>query len=87
MVPLYKWHLENGTYALGAVAGTEEQNKVISDHTDLFTYMDEQIKGFMTGVRNISEWDDFVATCESMGLDDVTKVYQERHDAYRAIMN
>jgi len=46
--------------------------------------MDEQIKAFQTGVRDISEWDDYVATCESMGLADVLAVQQQRYDAYLA---
>ena len=86
MVPIYEWHLENGTYELSMIAANEEQAKVISDHADLFAYMDEQIKAFQSCVRDMSEWDDFVATCESMGLAEVTAVQQVRYDGYLAAM-
>ncbi len=84
MVPLYNWHLEHGTYELSMIAANTEQAKILSDHSDLFAYMDEQIKAFQSGVRDIGEWDDYVATCESMGLAEVTAVQQQRYDAYLA---
>ena len=56
--------------------------KVLSDHTDLFAYMDEQIKAFQTGVRPIAEWDEYVQTCYDMGLEEVIAVQQQRYDAY-----
>ena len=82
MVPVYNWHLENGTYEMSMVAADEDQSKVLSDHVDLFAYMDEQIKAFQTGVRPIDEWDDYVATCEGMGLAECIEVQQQRYNAY-----
>ena len=82
MVPVYEWYLENGTYELSMIAANAEQAKVLSDHTDLFAYMDEQIKAFQTGVRPIAEWDEYVQTCYDMGLEDVIAVQQQRYDAY-----
>lgn len=86
MLPVYEWMEQNGHFETGFVNANAAQAQVISDHADLFTYMDEQIKAFMTGVRSLDEWDDFVAECETMGMADVIAVQQERHDAYRAII-
>ena len=49
--------------------------------------MDEQISKFITGVEPISKWDDFVAQCNKMGIDEATSIKQEQYDAYKKVMS
>jgi hypothetical protein len=48
--------------------------------------MDEQISKFITGVRPISEWDAFVAQCNTMGITKATAIRQEEYEGYKKIM-
>lgn len=58
---------------------TEEDIEVIETYTsDIQTYTNENYLKFITGDRDLSEFDDYVATLESMGLNEVLAVYQ-RH--------
>ncbi|NLD88401.1 MAG: extracellular solute-binding protein [Clostridiales bacterium] len=79
--------IENGVTQIGFAMPTDEQATAIDEYADLFTYMDENIQLFMMGSRNMSEWDDFVAECKSLGIDDVTAIYQDRFDSYVAVMD
>ena len=60
---------------------TTEQYQVILDHADLFVYMNEMYRKFMTGVEPMSNWDAFVAECYNQGMDNVLAVVQARYDA------
>jgi putative aldouronate transport system substrate-binding protein len=75
----------NYFYELPLTVADEAQSLVLSEHADLFTYMDEMYKKFMTGVEPMSNWDTFVRTCNNIGLPRVTAVQQARYDAYKAM--
>ena len=56
----------------------EETSKEITDlMTVIEPYAKEQIALFITGGRDLSEVDNFVAELESMGIDDLLAIYQE----------
>ena len=58
---------------------TEEDIDVIETYTsDIQTYTNENYLKFITGDRDLSEFDEYVATLEGMGLNEVIAVYQ-RH--------
>lgn len=58
---------------------TEEDIDVIEAYTsDIQTYTSENYLKFITGDRDLSEFDEYVATLEGMGLSEVIAVYQ-RH--------
>ena len=60
---------------------TEEQNEILNNAADLFAYIDEMFMRFMTGVTPLSQWNDFKAQCNSLGMEKVRNVYQARYDA------
>lgn len=81
------YFIKNGVANAGFVAPTAEQTTAMNEYADLFTYMDEQIQKFMMGTRDIGEWDDFVAECESQGLAEATAIKQTLFDSYVSIMD
>lgn len=78
------WAMDNGTPALPMVMADTAQASVLSNHADLFTYMEEMYLKFITNVEPIDKWDEFVSTCNSMGMGDVLAVQQARADAFAA---
>ncbi len=63
----------------------ENQIDVIRNAGDLYVYMDEMYRKFMTGVEPLSKWDDFVSQCEKQGLSKVMAVQQARYDTGKAM--
>mgnify|MGYP000921572010 CR=1 FL=1 len=76
-----------GITAVNFVSPTSEQTSQWEDFSDMWIYMDEQISKFITGVEPISKWDDFVAQCNKMGIDEATSIKQEQYDAYKKVMS
>ncbi len=60
----------------------EEQDKVSAVDTDLKTYVEQMEAKFITGVEPLSNWDKYVKTIESMGVEDYVKVYQDAYDIW-----
>lgn len=77
------WPYEEGNSFsdLNLAVMTTEQYQVIQDNADLFVYMNEMYRKFMTGVEPMSNWDAFVAECYNQGMNEVLAVVQERYDA------
>lgn len=73
------WAMANGTQAPLFAAATAEQGDAIAKASDLFSYMEETMKGFISGAVSLDQWDAFVAECETMGLAAVTEVMQARY--------
>ncbi len=62
----------------------EEQNLIDMVKTDCVSYFKEMRAKFVTGEANLdSDWDSYVSTMKSMGLDDFTAVYQSVYDRTR----
>jgi putative aldouronate transport system substrate-binding protein len=59
---------------------TDEQTEYNSYATDFETYADAEVLKFILGDRPISEVDDFVATLYTMGLQEMTDLYQNAYD-------
>ena len=62
----------------------EQQDQVSTVRTDLQTYVEQMEAKFITGVEPLDNWDKFVSTINSMGVDDYVKVYQEAYDTWKA---
>ncbi|MDD6024221.1 MAG: hypothetical protein PUC06_08320, partial [Oscillospiraceae bacterium] len=63
---------------------TTEQNEEIAKYEgDFLTYAAETCLEFMTGALELSDanWNNYVATCEEMGINEIIAVYQEAYDA------
>lgn len=62
---------------------TEETSTVQQYYTDISTYAAEQIGRFLIGELDIDEnWDAFVETIESMGIDQVIAAYESAGERY-----
>lgn len=61
---------------------TEKENAVKEKYaTDINTYAEEQRQKWVMGAEDVdSTWDNYVATLESMHLDELTKIYQAAYD-------
>ena len=52
-------------------------------YTDISTYAAEQIGKFLIGESSLDEnWDSFVSTIASMGIDQVVAAYESAGDRY-----
>ena len=59
----------------------DDENEIINAYSaDLNTYFDEQQTAFIMGTRSLDEWDDYVATVKSMGIDQMIAVNQAAVD-------
>lgn len=59
---------------------TEESETVALHATDLATYISEEIPKFVTGDRDMDTWDDFIADCENMHVEELLAAYQGAFD-------
>lgn len=64
---------------------TSEESLAVSNiMTDIETLAEEYLISFVVGERDFSEWDAYVATVESMGIQDAIDIYQTALDRYLA---
>lgn len=61
---------------------SEESDVVALYATDLATYISEEVPKFVTGDRSFDTWDEFVAECEAMHVDELLAAYQAAYDRY-----
>lgn len=60
---------------------TPAENDVVTDlFSQIRAYVLENTAKFMVGARPVSEFDDFVAELEDIGLAEVTEIYQAAYD-------
>ena len=50
--------------------------------TDIRTYASETIQQILQGSKSINVWDDYIATLERLGVDEVTQITQDAYDRY-----
>lgn len=60
----------------------EESEDMTAVNTDIYTHVSTEIARFMMGERNLSEWDDYVAEVEAMGLEELTEFYVTAYERY-----
>jgi len=58
----------------------EELDIVQAYSTDLSTYWSEMFIAFITGTRDLSEFDNYVDTLKTMHVEDMEKVYQAKYN-------
>lgn len=62
------------------VSEKEEADELALYWNDIKTYYEEQAVGFIVGDKDLSEWDDYVNTIKSIGLDRVIEIKQKQYD-------
>ena len=60
---------------------------IMPEASEMSTYADGEILKFILGDRDLSTYDDFLSTVESMGLDRITEIQQEAYDTYMSKLN
>jgi putative aldouronate transport system substrate-binding protein len=63
---------------------TDESTEFYNIYTDIGTYAQTELLRFVVGERSIDEWGDFMQTCEDMGIEECTAIYQQAVDRYMA---
>lgn len=63
----------------------EESNEISIIATDLETYVEQMEARFITGVEPLENWDTFVETMESMGVQTLVDVYQQAFDRWDSV--
>jgi putative aldouronate transport system substrate-binding protein len=63
---------------------TSESTQFYGIYTDSGTYAQTELLRFVVGERPMSEWSDFMQTCETMGINTCTEIYQQAYDRYLA---
>jgi putative aldouronate transport system substrate-binding protein len=64
------------------IATAEESQRLASLVADLNTYTNEMVQKIIMGQVPLTEYDEFVATMESMGADEVLTIKQAQYDRY-----
>ena len=72
------------TLPYGVTLTTEESATVTPVFNEIATYASTALLSFVTGSRDMAEWDSFVAEIEKMGIYDCIKIYQTAYDRYLA---
>ncbi|MCZ1181471.1 extracellular solute-binding protein [Shouchella clausii] len=63
----------------------EEQQFRDSVGADLETFINETEDAFITGRKPLSEWDDYVAQVEAMGLEEYMSIQQAAYERYQEV--
>ena len=63
---------------------TEESDEFYGKYTDIGTHAQTELLRFVVGENSMDQWDTFVETCKSMGIDDCVEIYQAAYDRYEA---
>ena len=63
---------------------TDESGRISEIKTDIDTYRKEMYFAFIKGTESLDNWDNYVATMKSMGIDEMVAIYQAALDRYNA---
>ncbi|ATG53812.1 hypothetical protein CFK41_02720 [Brachybacterium ginsengisoli] len=58
----------------------EESQNITTMGNDITKYADESVAAFITGERSLDEWDDHLATFDTIGLADYVATHQTAHE-------
>jgi hypothetical protein len=61
-----------------APATIKELDRITAIRPDLETYCQELLTGLITGQKNVSGWDGYMADLKRLGLDELVSIYQAR---------
>lgn len=69
-------------YPLGAVMNTEQSRQYNTVAADICTYISEHVLQFIYGQEDMSQWESFIETIRSMGVDTAIEAKQMAYDDY-----
>lgn len=79
---IWQSNLSVGRGIGSTMLNTEESDKVNQYYGDIKTHIEENVLNFITGQRDLAEFDAFVSEVEGMGIDEVTACYQDAYERY-----
>ncbi len=62
----------------------EEASEYATIYGDIETYVNESVMQFITGIRSLDEWDEYVSMVENMNIARCIEIYQDALDRYNA---
>ena len=62
----------------------EEIDRVNTLLRDINTYVDENFAAFVNGQKSFSEWESYMAGFDSLGLDELLKIYNDSYQRFLA---
>ena len=72
-----------GEHAYPTLILSEDEQSVVTEYwNDIDTYCREMITKFMIGTEDISNWDSFIDTIKSMGIEEVLAAKQSAYERY-----
>lgn len=86
------WTVEGSTddrnypSSLSSTFTVDETDEIAEYESDLLTYTQQICLQFLDGALELNDenWDNYVATCEEMGINEIIAVYQNAYDQYLA---
>lgn len=82
----YTWETEGykGEYDWPAgIAFTSVQEDELKGYSgDIQTYISETYSCFVDGSKPLTEWDEYLATLDNMGISECLKIYQDAYDSF-----
>lgn len=70
------------TLPYGVSLTTEESAAVTATFNEITTYASTALLSFVTGNRDLNQWDDFVQELRDMGIENCISVYQDAYNRY-----
>lgn len=61
---------------------SEEQKEINTIEVDLESYVEQMEAKFITGVKSMDEWEDYVKTIENMNIDRYVELHQVAYDRW-----
>ena len=75
----------NEHYVSGTITvAPEDTDEYAFIKSEVDTYVNENFALFVTGARSLEEFDDYLATLESMGISRMLEIYQAAFDTFNA---
>ena len=71
-------------YAYPTVTNNSEEVDIMQDWTDIDTYCRETITAFILGNKPLTEWDSFISSLDSMGINEVIAAKEAAYQRYLA---
>ena len=67
--------------------GTAEESEVYTSvWPDLSTYLDEMFTSFVIGTESLDNFDSYVETANSMGMQDIINIKADQYARYQEIV-
>jgi len=84
-VPLIQPWFQKEKALVSPIYSLEDTEKVNDIRRDLDLYVQESEAKFITGEMGFDKWDEYVRTCERLGIRELEKFYQKAYDQMKAM--